>query len=576
MSLAIYYDGDCPFCTRYVTMLRLRETGEVRLVDLREDPALRAELRSQGFEVNTGMVVEDTSGRVGGADAVNKLALLSTPSTAFNKINRALFSSSFASSTLYPVLRMGRWIALFLMGRNLMDSENAKSESRQTIFTIFFAIFSIFHFSNYAFEYDRFPPSWDMFLILAAALYTLVRPTSDRALFILMLVSTISTITQAPIGSNHTMVRSAVIVGYWLSFIVSVVRNLPAGAVFTNFVPAGQGVLLVMYFYGIFHKINADFLNPITSCAVALWELMPPPMSWFQQDWAHYAAIYGTFIVEGLLIVALLTKRWRHWGIAAGIAFHFMLSFSAYAMYISFTMLSIALHTLFLSESAANNVMNSKALAFLRSRMVDPVYIFASVALVATFAVLAFAGSYTYATFFALPLLIPFCLIILAHGAAKDRTANFGKTGLAIGFATAALFFVNGAMPYLGLKTSQSTNMFANLRLEGGVSNHLVFSGSQRPFRYLDDVAIIEDGGDDNWLKWVSENDFGIVHYDLLARLQENPELTISYRVRDRTFTDVDAQAMKSEIEQTLHAPWVRKWFHFQPVYLGQPEHCNV
>ena len=129
MSLAIYYDGDCPFCTRYVTMLRLRETGEVRLVDLREDSALRTELRSQGFEVNTGMVVEDTSGRVGGADAVNKLALLSTPSTAFNKINRAVFSSSFASSILYPVLRIGRWIALFLMGRNLMDSEDAEVRS---------------------------------------------------------------------------------------------------------------------------------------------------------------------------------------------------------------------------------------------------------------------------------------------------------------------------------------------------------------------------------------------------------------------------------------------------------------
>ena len=118
-----------------------------------------------------------------------------------------------------------------------------------------------------------------MFLILAAALYTLIRPTSDRALFILMLVSTISTFIQAPVGSNHTMVRSAVIVGYWLSFNRIGGAQPTAGAVFTNFVPAGQGVLLVMYFYGVFHKINADFLNPITSCAVALWELMPPPMS---------------------------------------------------------------------------------------------------------------------------------------------------------------------------------------------------------------------------------------------------------------------------------------------------------
>ncbi len=35
MSLLIYYDGQCPFCNRYVQLLRLKESaGDVRLIGI--------------------------------------------------------------------------------------------------------------------------------------------------------------------------------------------------------------------------------------------------------------------------------------------------------------------------------------------------------------------------------------------------------------------------------------------------------------------------------------------------------------------------------------------------------------
>ena len=81
MAVSIYYDGDCPFCARYVQFIKLQETvGEVRLVDLRRDNSLRLELKKQGFNLDEGMVVDQDGQRLGGADAVNMLALLSTPS----------------------------------------------------------------------------------------------------------------------------------------------------------------------------------------------------------------------------------------------------------------------------------------------------------------------------------------------------------------------------------------------------------------------------------------------------------------------------------------------------------------
>jgi len=369
MVLTVYYDGECPFCTRYIRMLRLSRSVEVALVDLRTCGPVRDDLRAQGFDVDRGMVVETEGRRVGGADAVNTLALLSTPSDSLNRINRALLSSPRLARILYPLLRMGRWLSLFLLGRRLMADSDAPAEARRTIFSLLFALFSVFHFMNYAFEYGRFPPQLDQLALLAAATLLFFRPGSNRALFLLMLASTVSAIAQAPVSSNHTMVRNVVLLGYWLSFGIAAVRNRPANTVFTNFAPAGQGALLVMYFFGIFHKINSDFLNPVTSCAVALWRQMPAPLAALEGPLVWYPAIYGTFAIEGGIMVALLTRRWRHVGIAAGIGFHLLLSLSSYAMYISFTMLSIALHSLFLSGDAAQRILASREMRFVRSRM---------------------------------------------------------------------------------------------------------------------------------------------------------------------------------------------------------------
>ena len=84
MSLTIYYDGDCPMCTRFVTMLRLSEQQQVALADLRGLPDKRAEFEGLGYKVDDGMVVDQSGQLYSGADAVNVLALLSTPSGLFD------------------------------------------------------------------------------------------------------------------------------------------------------------------------------------------------------------------------------------------------------------------------------------------------------------------------------------------------------------------------------------------------------------------------------------------------------------------------------------------------------------
>jgi predicted DCC family thiol-disulfide oxidoreductase YuxK len=122
----IVYDGQCPFCSRYVQLVRLRETlGQVRPVDARKGGPQVEEVRKAGLDLDEGMVLKLDGRLYHGADCINMLALLSTPSSRFNRWNVALFRSRTASRVLYPVLRTGRNAVLRLLGRSKIDAERS-------------------------------------------------------------------------------------------------------------------------------------------------------------------------------------------------------------------------------------------------------------------------------------------------------------------------------------------------------------------------------------------------------------------------------------------------------------------
>ncbi len=114
----IIYDGECPFCTRYVRFLRLREAvGAVDLVDARsDDPRVAAALKD-GYDLDEGMIVSLNGTVYHGADCINRLALLSTSSGLFNRLNAFWFRSPTLSRVFYPLLRACRNLALRLLGR---------------------------------------------------------------------------------------------------------------------------------------------------------------------------------------------------------------------------------------------------------------------------------------------------------------------------------------------------------------------------------------------------------------------------------------------------------------------------
>jgi len=118
----LLYDGECPFCSRYVRHVRLREAiGPITLANAREHAALVEEVRRLGFDVDTGMVLKLDGNYYHGADCIHALALLTTPSGWFNRLNSLVFKSSTAAKVLYPILRTGRNLTLRLLRRGRLQ-----------------------------------------------------------------------------------------------------------------------------------------------------------------------------------------------------------------------------------------------------------------------------------------------------------------------------------------------------------------------------------------------------------------------------------------------------------------------
>lgn len=105
----VLYDGDCPFCSAYARLARLRQRHDVELVDAREADELVGDLRRRGYDVDEGMIVLVDGEIHHGDDAAAFLELEAR--------SRLLPSSGWIRS-LYPWVYRLRSLALRILGRD--------------------------------------------------------------------------------------------------------------------------------------------------------------------------------------------------------------------------------------------------------------------------------------------------------------------------------------------------------------------------------------------------------------------------------------------------------------------------
>jgi predicted DCC family thiol-disulfide oxidoreductase YuxK len=117
-ELYIVYDGDCPVCRNYVRFLRIKDAvGTVTLLDARDGGPVVERIIEQGIDLDEGMALIMGDQLYHGSDCINKLALMSTSSGVFNRLNGWLFQSAWRSRVLYPVMRAGRNLLLKILNK---------------------------------------------------------------------------------------------------------------------------------------------------------------------------------------------------------------------------------------------------------------------------------------------------------------------------------------------------------------------------------------------------------------------------------------------------------------------------
>ena len=121
-NIKIIYDGDCPFCNRYVTILNLKQNKNfnVQLIDARKDTQYISYFASKNMNLDDGMVVCVDDALYYGSDAIYILAILSTPNTFFQNINRVFFRNKLIASISYPIMKGVRFITLKMLGKKML------------------------------------------------------------------------------------------------------------------------------------------------------------------------------------------------------------------------------------------------------------------------------------------------------------------------------------------------------------------------------------------------------------------------------------------------------------------------
>jgi len=106
--LLIVYDGACPFCSAYVSLLRLRESVHVELLSARSNDERIDKFIALGYRLDDGLLLQLDGVIYVGADAMHQLAVISNRYGTFNRIQRIVFAKRWAARAVYPLLRFGR------------------------------------------------------------------------------------------------------------------------------------------------------------------------------------------------------------------------------------------------------------------------------------------------------------------------------------------------------------------------------------------------------------------------------------------------------------------------------------
>lgn len=429
--------------------------------------------------------------------------------------------------------------------------------------------------------------SWSVVLF---SLLLLLYPRRTGFLMGLVVVSLVLYGLRMPVASNNKTIM-AVMNGAIL--ISAAVLYLQAGrggsidrtALYDQIRVVARSLLAIMYFYGIFHKINTDFLDPSVSCAVDLYVPLARPFGLEGNLFGRYLAIYATFVIEAIAIVSLYWKRYFAVGFILALVFHYVIPISAYSWYMDFSSLVFALYVLSIPTPASQTLyrISLELASSLRETFGRVGTLMPGVAVVLFTLVLVILLGYAYpGRSFDMMVHSVWILIWSVVGG----VAMIGLTYVALQnlpcqavsaprpptwvYLVPSLFFLSCLSPYVGSKTESSINMFSNLHTEGGQTNHLLFPKPPYLFNYQNEVVKVVDSSELQLLRQSQEGNHHIL-LQLKKYLRRHPEAWVTYQKDGETVTRATAATFADDMPNLLE----RKLLIFKPVDFSRPKVCT-
>ncbi len=421
-------------------------------------------------------------------------------------------------------------------------------------------------------------------LVTAGLLMMNPRKTALLALLAALMIT--QYLLRLPVIGNNQTIAFFMNTGILVALAAQALQNKTRGgrrdSIYEQVRVIARALLAIMYFYGIFHKINLDFLNPAVSCASALYQPLTRPFGLHDSTLGMYGAIAATFIVETIAIVCLYWRRFFWVGILVTLPFHYVIPISGYSWYMDFSSLVFALYMLSVPREVASGLYSSGVALVRRLPRLRPgvsaLLALGAALLMASAIVIALSNFFpgrgerylwhsvwllVWAVFggVAMVLIVRAALLELPY---RDQEMRVSQPWWV--YAIPTILFVNCMSPYIGLKTESSIAMFSNLHTEGGVSNHLLFRRPPYLFNYQSRAARIIDSSEPEIREVAKGGNYGMVEHDIALRLAYDPQRWITYeiqgqryeRVTDATFSGERPTWIESKLLAFKYIDWAR------------------
>jgi len=426
-------------------------------------------------------------------------------------------------------------------------------------------------------------------LVTAAAIWSILRPTSLARLVTLMGLHLTSVLIDLPSVVNHWLMLGIAEMGILIAVAIGLVRRSPwvtsSGLFYNRVAPTLRIQLLIVYVAASFAKFNTDFLDPAVSCGVAMVDqLMTFGPLRLSGDWLHRPAIVGALAVECMLAVGLAWRRTRNAALFLGLGFHLTLAFAGHVPFSGF---AIAFYSLFAPDDlllrsrtllARWRPLNAGISAMCRVGS-GPVGLVAAFSMLAALTLLlqaeparslvrqAFVASFLV---YNIIIIVWLMLVTRVTGAPVYRPGAL-RLSSGIWLIGPVLIVLNAISPYAGLKTQSTFTMYSNLQTEGRHWNHLLLSEEVQVFDVQDHLVRIVHSSDPAMAEAAREGR-AWVWTALQGWARRNPSASLTYEdesgVHSVPRVGADARLRSDRIEAMLA--------QFRDVPSGAGNYCRT